>query len=64
VDLAAVVFEQILLGLPEYPECREGCKGLCPECGAELNLGACRCGDQKPVDPRLAALLKLKKPTG
>lgn len=64
VDLAEVVYEQLLLSLPEYPLCRTDCKGLCPECGAELNTGACGCAGEKKVDPRLAALLKLKRPQG
>ncbi|MDY5613643.1 MAG: DUF177 domain-containing protein, partial [Dysosmobacter sp.] len=37
--------------------CSEDCKGLCPRCGADLNLGPCSC--KKEVDPRLAALAKL-----
>lgn len=64
IDLAGAVFDQLILSLPEYPQCREDCKGLCPDCGAELNRGPCGCGDKKPVDPRLAALLKLKRPAG
>lgn len=64
VDLAAVVYEQIILSLPDYPQCGPDCKGICPECGAELNRGPCGCGAEKPVDPRLAALLKLKRPAG
>ena len=37
--------------------CSEDCKGLCPRCGADLNLGPCSC--KKEVDPRLAVLAKL-----
>lgn len=37
--------------------CREDCKGLCPRCGADLNLGPCACG--KESDPRLAVLEQL-----
>lgn len=64
VDLAEIVYEQLLLTLPEYPQCSGECRGLCPECGADLNKDKCSCREEKPVDPRLAALLKLKKPQG
>ena len=33
------------------------CAGLCDRCGANLNLGPCRC--QKPSDPRMAVLEQL-----
>ena len=36
---------------------REDCKGLCPSCGKNLNLGPCAC--RKPVDPRFAVLEQL-----
>ena len=37
--------------------CREDCKGLCPKCGKNLNLGPCGCG--KETDPRFAVLEQL-----
>lgn len=37
--------------------CQEDCKGLCPRCGADLNLGQCSC--LKESDPRLAVLEQL-----
>ena len=61
LDLLALAVEELIVSLPDYPLCREDCKGLCPECGAELNLGPCSCADKKPVDPRLKALSSLKK---
>ena len=37
-------FRQILLlELPNYPLCRSDCRGLCPNCGADLNRGRCPC---------------------
>ena len=50
--------ENILLSLPVQPLCREGCQGLCPRCGENMNQGACNCTDA-PLDPRLRALRKL-----
>jgi uncharacterized protein len=60
VDLDELVREQILLALPSRHLCREDCKGLCQKCGADLNAGACSCG-QGEVDPRWAALADLKR---
>lgn len=43
VDITAMVYEQVMLALPYRALCREGCRGLCPTCGADLNEGACGC---------------------
>ena len=53
-DLARTAF---ILEMDTKTLCSEDCKGLCPRCGADLNLGPCSC--KKEVDPRLAALAKL-----
>lgn len=55
IDLAEVVREQILLDLPEQVYCSDGCKGLCPKCGANRNLIDCNCNFNE-IDPRWAAL--------
>jgi uncharacterized protein len=44
LDLRPAIREQWLLNVPGYALCRDDCKGLCPTCGAELNLGECECG--------------------
>lgn len=59
IDLAEVVREQILLELPDWPLCREDCKGLCSKCGADKNLIDCSCSESE-VDPRWEALRTLK----
>jgi len=43
LSLDSEIREAVLLGLPMRPLCREGCAGLCPRCGEDRNLGACRC---------------------
>lgn len=43
LDLRESVRETLLLELPITPYCREDCPGLCPKCGADLNLGPCGC---------------------
>jgi uncharacterized protein len=59
IDLDPIVREQVLLALPGYPVCQEGCKGLCSVCGANLNEGDCGC-DRRVPDPRWAGLEKMK----
>jgi uncharacterized protein len=59
IDIAEVVREQILLAMPETVLCKDGCKGLCPQCGANLNLIDCKCSDDD-IDPRWAALQEIK----
>ena len=61
VDVEPLLREQFVLAVPFAPLCSETCKGLCPQCGIDLNTGTCAC--EKPMDPRLAALKGLKLPT-
>jgi uncharacterized protein len=59
IDLNELLREQFYLALPMKPLCREECKGLCPQCGTNLNIGTCDCVPAWE-DPRLAALRQLK----
>jgi uncharacterized protein len=43
LSIDSEIREAVLLGLPMRPLCRETCAGLCPRCGEDRNLGACRC---------------------
>jgi len=61
VDINPPVHDQILLALPLVSVCREGCKGLCVQCGKNLNKGSCGCENSGPVDPRLEVLRSLKE---
>ena len=47
-----------MLELPTKVLCKEDCKGLCPKCGKDLNLGSCDC-KTKDIDPRWQALSDL-----
>jgi uncharacterized protein len=58
--LADVIKEQVLLALPLKVICRGDCRGLCPNCGANLNHEECRC-ETHATDPRLAPLARLKQ---
>lgn len=55
VELAPVLREQTWVAIPMKPLCDPACKGLCPECGANLNTEPCTCGVGE-IDPRWEAL--------
>ena len=58
LDLAPLLREQAWVVLPMKPLCHADCKGLCPQCGANLNVESCTC-ENVQVDPRLAVLKNL-----
>lgn len=60
VDLKVPVRDQILLDVPLICLCQEGCRGICPVCGIDLNTKQCECRNEGEIDPRLAILKKLK----
>jgi uncharacterized protein len=58
VDVTPAVREELLLEAPRYVLCRDDCKGLCPQCGKDLNADPCSCA---PVaDARWQPLKALK----
>ena len=57
--LEDVLREQVLLAVPLKAICREDCKGLCPQCGKNLNLEKCSCVNAM-ADPRWGALKDLR----
>lgn len=64
LELDKMVLDLIVLNAPVYGLCRPDCKGLCPECGCDLNITQCSCSKRhaddpaKPVSP-LAQLAQL-----
>ncbi|HSM12721.1 MAG TPA: DUF177 domain-containing protein [Thermoanaerobaculia bacterium] len=60
LETEPIVAEQVQLGLPTHPLCREDCAGLCPVCGRDRNREACDCAEQE-TDPRWAALAAWKQ---
>ena len=60
VPVAPIVEERIQMLVPMKPLCREDCKGLCPECGQDRNVGVCGCVAEI-ADPRWEALKALKQ---
>lgn len=58
INIAGLVRENVLLALPVKPLCHEGCRGLCPQCGKNLNEGICPCSSTR-LDPRWRELESL-----
>ncbi len=59
IHLSEIACEQIFLEIPYQPVCQEGCKGLCPICGKDLNLSSCECVKEE-LGTGFSALKKLK----
>lgn len=58
IDLLPYAEQSIFLAMPMKILCRPDCKGLCPQCGINLNENECSC-DKSPIDPRFAVLADL-----
>jgi DUF177 domain-containing protein len=54
-----VVREQVLLAVPLKAVCQPDCKGLCPQCGKNLNEEQCSCA-RLVEDPRWSALKEIR----
>jgi uncharacterized protein len=57
LDMDDELLELLEMEFPRRVLCREDCKGLCPQCGKDLNEGPCDCREE--LDPRLAPLQKI-----
>ena len=62
IDLREAIQEQVVLAYPQRPLCQKSCKGLCPQCGENLNERDCEC-EQATLNSRFEMLkdLKIKK---
>ena len=59
IDMGEIALEQIYLAVPLKPLCKDGCRGLCPHCGAERNSGPCGCPEDKQEAVPLTSKLSL-----
>ena len=57
-DLWEIVRQTVILAVSMKPLCKEDCRGLCPQCGTNLNEKKCKC-KVRVVDSRLEPLKKL-----
>lgn len=55
LNVETLINNEILINLPDKVLCEEDCKGICKQCGQNLNKGDCGCDDFVP-DPRMAAI--------
>ena len=58
LNLREVLRQRVLLSQPVHPLCRTDCRGLCVNCGQNLNEETCSCRVAE-IDPRWAALRQL-----
>ena len=56
-DLEDIVRTVFVLNMDSKMLCKDDCKGICCQCGKNLNDGPCEC--RKEPDPRFAALRQL-----
>ena len=61
LDLTETIREAVSLAEPLVPRCRPDCRGLCLECGANLNADPGHAHEGDGIDPRLAALADLRE---
>ena len=61
VVIDELVRQYVIVSIPIKPLCREACKGLCPECGANLNADPDH-DHADPVDPRWEGLAGWTEP--
>jgi uncharacterized protein len=59
INLQQGIQEQVIMAFPLQPLCNKNCKGLCPQCGSDLNLRDCGC-EQAPASNKFAVLKNLK----
>ncbi len=62
LELLQPLQEQVVMAVPMSPLCNENCRGLCPECGCDLNRNSCHC-EKKSFNNRFTALAGLKLDT-
>ncbi len=60
IELSPIAQERVQMALPMKPLCQPDCKGLCVECGKDLNAGPCACA-REAADPRWEALRALRE---
>ncbi len=58
LDEQELLRDDLILWIPTKFLCKKDCKGLCDQCGKNLNEGECDC-NHSATDPRLAVLQSL-----
>ncbi len=55
IELDDIIYRSLYMALPSKALCREDCKGICSQCGRNLNEGDCNCNTEQ-IDPRFDIL--------
>lgn len=55
LDIDKHIIGEVVSSLPMKTLCAENCKGICPQCGTDLNTESCDCLDEY-IDPRFEKL--------
>lgn len=63
IELTDCVREQVLLSLPMKYTCNDNCRGLCPQCGQNLNKKDCNCHNDN-FNPQFSKLKSLLNQEG
>jgi uncharacterized protein len=63
LDLDELIRQQLITQIPMQVLCDEACRGLCPQCGANLNTNPCECPSEEADSP-LSALSSLLEEDG
>lgn len=61
IDLEKVLLEQVNLFIPYNPVCSGHCKGICPQCGINLNYHECQCEETTQDNEMSLLFSKLKR---
>ena len=51
LNLGEAIRQHVLMAAPLQPLCRPDCRGLCPDCGQDLNQGPCGCAPATDGSP-------------
>ncbi len=60
LDVRGWAHDALALALPAQLVCRDDCAGLCPACGADLNLAGPGHAHERQPDPRWAVLSEIR----
>lgn len=57
LNLDTLIYDELLVHFPMKVLCKEDCKGICYQCGTDLNQDKCEC--EPTIDPRMAVIQDL-----
>ena len=60
LEIDRAIADAILVSLPIAQLCKEDCKGLCPDCGTDMNETKCSCSENK-INPAMEKLKNFNK---